>query len=58
MATWNIKTTAVELVPSVPQFFSFFFRDAGKILESSKATVVIDDGRRFLSRGTEEFDVL
>jgi spermidine synthase len=58
MATWNIKTTAVELVPSVPQFFSFFFPDAGRILESSNATVVIDDGRRFLSRGTEEFDVI
>src|SRR4030095_5889420 len=58
MRAWDIKTTAVELVPSVPKFFPFFFKDADSVLASPDATVVIDDGRRFLSRGTEQFDVI
>jgi spermidine synthase len=58
MRTWKVKTTAVELVPSVPKFFPFFFPDAAEILEDSNATILIDDGRRFLSRGTEKFDVI
>ena len=58
MTTWNIKTTVVELVPSVPKLFPFFFSDAARILENPNATVVIDDGRRFLSRGSETFDVI
>jgi len=58
MTTWNIKTTAVELVPSVPKLFPFFFPDAESILNKPNATVVIDDGRRFLSRGSEKFDVV
>jgi spermidine synthase len=58
MTTWKIRTTAVELVPSVPKFFPFFFPDATEILKGSNATILIDDGRRFLSRGTEKFDVI
>jgi spermidine synthase len=58
MTMWKIRTTAVELVPSVPKFFPFFFPDAPEILERPNATILIDDGRRFLSRGTEKFDVI
>jgi len=58
MTTWNIRTTAVELVPSVPKLFGFFFADSERVLKKPDATVVIDDGRRFLSRGTEQFDVI
>lgn len=58
MTTWKIRTTAVELVPSVPKFFPFFFSDATQILADPNAVVLIDDGRRFLTRSTDKFDVV
>jgi spermidine synthase len=56
--SWGIYTTAVELVPSVPAFFGFFHRNAAELLASPRARVVIDDGRRFLDRSTEQYDVI
>lgn len=58
LLSWGIPATAVELVPSVPAFFGFFHEDADKVLASPNARVVIDDGRRFLARTTELFDVI
>jgi spermidine synthase len=56
--SWGISTTAVELVPSVPRLYSFFHSDADQILASPQAQVVIDDGRRFLERSSEKYDVI
>ena len=56
--SWGIPATAVDLVPSVPKLFTYYHRDAGKILASPRARVVIDDGRRFLERSPEEYDVI
>lgn len=56
--SWGIPSTAVDLVPSVPKLFTYYHRDAGKILASPRARVVIDDGRRFLERSPEEYDVI
>jgi len=58
LRSWGIPSTAVELVPSVPAFFGFFHEDAAAVLASPDARVVIDDGRRFLARTTEVFDVI
>lgn len=58
LLSWGIPSTAVELVPSVPEFFGFFHEDAAKVAASANARVVIDDGRRFLARTTEQFDVI
>jgi spermidine synthase len=56
--SWDVKTTAAELVPSVTRMFDFFFLDAPKYLQNPKGTLVIDDGRRFLKRTSEKFDVI
>jgi predicted membrane-bound spermidine synthase len=56
--SWNIDTTAVELVPSVTKAFGFYHADAAKILKNPQGHIVIDDGRRFLSRTREKFDVI
>ena len=56
--TWEIKTTAVELVPSVKDAFGFYFDDAGRVMNDPNGRVVIDDGRRFLTRTRESFDVI
>lgn len=58
MASWGIDATVVELVPSVPKLFSFFHPDAPQLLASGKAHVVVDDGRRFLERSSQQFDVM
>ena len=56
--TWNVETTAVELVPSVKEAFGFYHADAPQVLKNPKGRIVIDDGRRFLNRTREKFDVI
>jgi spermidine synthase len=58
LATWEGRTTAVELVPSVRDAFGFYFADADSILSRPGTRVVVDDGRRFLNRTKERFDVI
>ncbi len=56
--SWGIPVTVVELVPSVPKLFTFFHPDGEEILQSPRAHVVVDDGRRFLNRSAEKFDAI
>jgi spermidine synthase len=56
--SWNVETTAVELVPSVKEAFAFYHADAPQVLKNPKGRIVVDDGRRFLSRTREKFDVI
>ena len=56
--SWGLKSTAIELVPSVPELFSFFHSDAPALLASGRGRIVVDDGRRFLERTGETFDVI
>jgi len=58
LVSWGVKTTAVELVPSVRDAFGFYFDDAEAVLKTSNASIVIDDARRFLKRTSERFDVI
>jgi len=56
--SWNIPTTAVELVPSVPKSFSFFHQDVPKVLADPNGHIIIDDGRRYLKRTREKYDLI
>jgi spermidine synthase len=56
--TWDISTTAVELVPSVPKLFSYYHADADEVRQSPLAHIVIDDGRRFLERTPTKYDAI
>lgn len=58
LETWGISVTGVELIPSVKKAFPFFFSDADIVLGNPKVNVVIDDGRRFLKRTQQKFDVI
>ena len=58
MLSWGIDSTAVDLVPSVPALFPYFHADAPQLMSSPKSHIVIDDGRRFLERTTEQYDVI
>jgi len=58
LLSWNIPTTVVELVPSVPRMFWYYHSDGPRLLRSPLSHVVIDDGRRYLERTTELYDVI
>ena len=58
LISWGVPTTSVELVPSVPVVFPYYHPDGFQVLQSPLAHVVIDDGRRFLERTSEQFDVI
>jgi spermidine synthase len=58
LLSWGIPSTAVELVPSVPRLFGYFHPDGPQLLQSPLSHVVIDDGRRYLERTSERYDVI
>ena len=58
LISWGVPTTSVELVPSVPRVFPYFHPDGAQLVLSPLANVVIDDGRRYLERTSEQFDVI
>jgi hypothetical protein len=58
LLSWNISSTAVELVPSVPRMVWYFHPDGLELLRSPLSHVVIDDGRRYLERTSEQYDVI
>lgn len=58
LLSWKIPTTAVELVPSVPKMFWYYHADAPELLKSPLSHVVIDDGRRYLERTSQQYDVI
>jgi spermidine synthase len=56
--SWGIEASAVELVPSVAALFGYFHDDGPRLLESPRARVIVDDGRRYLERTRETYDVV
>ena len=58
LLTWNIPVTAVELLPSVPSMYGYYHADGPELLRSPNSHLVIDDGRLFLEKTKQEFDVI
>jgi spermidine synthase len=58
LMSWGLDVTVVELVPSVIDVFPFFFADAEALVREPRANIVVDDGRRFLTRTEKRFDVI
>jgi spermidine synthase len=56
--SWGIPATVVELIPSVPKLFTFYHPDGGALLASPLSHLVIDDGRRYMERTPEKYDVI
>jgi spermidine synthase len=56
--SWGISSTAVELVPSVVSVFPFFHADANQLLRSPLSQIVIDDGRFYMERSSQQYDVI
>jgi spermidine synthase len=58
MQRWQIATTVVELVPSVPGLIGYYHRDGDALLHAPGARVVVDDARRYLERTAAQYDVI
>jgi predicted membrane-bound spermidine synthase len=56
--SWDIDTTAVELVPGVTKAFGFYHSDADRFVKNPKGHIIIDDGRRYLRRTQQKFDAI
>jgi spermidine synthase len=58
LLSWNVPTTAIDLVPSVPALFDYFVPGGSAVLKPGVAEIVIDDGRRYLERTRGPVDVV
>ena len=60
LASWGANVTAVELVPSVPELFGYYAPEGPELVRASsgRLRIVTDDGRRFLDRSRDTFDLI
>jgi spermidine synthase len=54
----GLDTDAVELVPSVPRMFHWFYPDADAILARPNAHVIVTDGRNHLELTSKRYDII
>ncbi len=54
----GLKTEAIELVPSVPEMFGYFYSDAADIVARPNARIIVTDGRNHLELTTETYDII
>ena len=52
----GVRTDAVELVPSVPAMFQWFYPDAPDVLANPAGHVVVADGRNYVALTTQTYD--
>ena len=54
----GLQTDAVELVPSVPKMFGYYYPDADAVLADPNGQVIVADGRNHLELTTERYDII
>lgn len=54
----GLRTDAVELVPTVPEMFGWYYDDAAEVLADPNGRVIIADGRNHLELTDERFDII
>ena len=54
----GLKATAVELVPSVPKTFGYFYGDASQVMANPRGHVVIADGRNYVELSNHHYDII
>src|SRR4029079_19519066 len=56
--TAGLQTDAVELVPSVPKMFGFYYPDADAVLADPNGRVIVTDGRNQLELTDQRYDII
>ena len=54
----GLTTDAVELVPSVPSMFGYYFADAAQIRANPSGHVIIADGRNHMELTDKRYDII
>jgi spermidine synthase len=54
----GLRTEAIELVPSVPKMFHYFYGDADSVLADPNGKVIVTDGRNHVDLTTEQYDII
>ncbi len=54
----GLRSDVVELVPSVPEMFQFYYPDAREVLADPEGRVIVTDGRNHLELTDERFDII
>jgi spermidine synthase len=54
----GLNTDAVELVPSVPAMFGYYYPDAAAVMANPNGRVIITDGRNHLALTKDRFDII
>jgi hypothetical protein len=54
----GLHTDAVELVPSVPKMFGYYYDDAAAVLGDPNGRVIITDGRNHLELTAQRYDII
>jgi spermidine synthase len=54
----GLNAEAVELVPSVPKMFRWFYPDAAQVLANPRGRVIIADGRNHVELTDRKYDII
>jgi len=54
----GLQTDVVELVPSVPKMFGFYYQDSAEVLADPNGRVIIADGRNHLELTEKRYDII
>ena len=54
----GLQTDTVELVPSVPKMFGYYYEDADEVFSNPNGRVFIADGRNHLELVEDRFDII
>ncbi|HTG42850.1 MAG TPA: fused MFS/spermidine synthase [Methylomirabilota bacterium] len=54
----GLRTDAIELVPSVPKMFDYFYGDAAAVLANPNGRVIIADGRNHVELTDQRYDII
>lgn len=54
----GLEVDAVELVPSVPRMFRWFYPDAKEVMANPRGNVFIADGRNYMELARKQYDII
>jgi spermidine synthase len=54
----GLQTEAIELVPSVPLMFHYFYPDADAVLANPQGRVIVTDGRNHIELTDKRYDII
>ena len=54
----GLETDVIELVPTVPEMFPWYYADAAAVVADPNGRIVVTDGRNHLELSDERFDII